>query len=102
MVTYNFIEIQGIKIFYRETIVENKPDLVLFHGFPSSSHMFRDLISKLEDEYHIIAPDYPAFGQSDIPGSTPSAQNPIPFLPMDICLTYIIRKDRSMMRYNPT
>lgn len=67
MITYNKVKIQNIHIFYRETISEDKPCLVLFHGFPSASHMFRDLIAKLENDYHIIAPDYPAFGQSDIP-----------------------------------
>ena len=67
MVSYNNIEIQNIRIFYREILSEDKPYLVLFHGFPSASHMFRDLIAKLENKFHIIAPDYPAFGQSDIP-----------------------------------
>ena len=67
MVSYNNIEIQNIRLFFREAIAEAKPCLVLFHGFPSASHMFRDLIAKLENEFHIIAPDYPAFGQSDIP-----------------------------------
>lgn len=67
MIRYDFAEIRNIRIFYRETDTEDKPCLVLFHGFPSASHMFRDLIAKLESEFHIIAPDYPAFGQSDIP-----------------------------------
>jgi len=67
MITYQNIEIEGVRIFYRETPWDDKPTLVLFHGFPSASHMFRDLIPKLEHQYHIIAPDYPGFGQSDSP-----------------------------------
>lgn len=67
MVKYNFVEVNNIRIFYRSTTAKDKPCLVLFHGFPSASHMFRDLISKLENDFYIIAPDYPAFGQSDIP-----------------------------------
>ena len=67
MIKYNFKEIDEIRIFYRETTALNKPTLILFHGFPSSSHQFRELIIKLENDFHIIAPDYPAFGQSDIP-----------------------------------
>lgn len=64
---YNTATIQEVKIFYRESEAQNRPNLVLFHGFPSASHMFRDLIAKLKDDYHIIAPDYPGFGQSDAP-----------------------------------
>ncbi len=56
-----------MKIFYRESGTVDKPTMILFHGFPSSSHMFRDLIPLLEDDFHLIAPDYPGFGQSDIP-----------------------------------
>ena len=64
---YKKIKVDGIEIFYREAGSIDKPALVLFHGFPSSSHMFRDLIPLLEDEFHIIAPDYPGFGQTDAP-----------------------------------
>ena len=64
---YGYEYVNDIKIFYRETSAENKPTLVLFHGFPSASHQFRDLISHLENDFHIIAPDYPGFGQSDSP-----------------------------------
>ena len=67
MVLYKDIKIDGIKIFYREAGNFDKPNFVLFHGFPSSSHMFRDLIPQLEENFHIIAMDYPGFGQSDIP-----------------------------------
>ena len=67
MTKYKFIDIQKIKIFYREAGSVDKPHFVLFHGFPSASHMFRDLIPQLEDDFHIIAMDYPGFGQSDMP-----------------------------------
>ena len=59
--------IDGIKIFYREAGPVNAPVVVLLHGFPTSSHMFRNLIPELADHYHVIAPDYPGYGQSDMP-----------------------------------
>ena len=61
------IVLDNIKIFYRECGDEKKPTMILFHGFPSSSHMFRDLMPKLEKYFHLIAMDYPGFGQSDSP-----------------------------------
>ena len=64
---YNKINVNGIQIFYRECGDADKPIMVLFHGFPSASHMFRDLMPKLEDRFHLIAPDYPGFGQSESP-----------------------------------
>lgn len=64
---YKKIEVDGVKIFYREAGAVDKPTMILFHGFPSASHMFRDLIPRLEENFHLIAPDYPGFGQSDIP-----------------------------------
>ena len=64
---YKTIVIDGISIFYREAGDPNHPTLLLLHGFPSSSHMYRDLIRDLGDRYHIIAPDYPGFGNSDMP-----------------------------------
>ncbi len=64
---YKTIVIDGISIFYREAGNPNLPTLLLLHGFPSSSHMYRDLIRDLGDRYHIIAPDYPGFGNSDMP-----------------------------------
>ena len=67
MTSYKSVDIQGIKIFYREAGAADKPNFVLFHGFPSASHMFRDLIPQLEDKFYIIAMDYPGFGQSDMP-----------------------------------
>src|SRR5689334_16687148 len=59
--------IDGIKIFYREAGPPDAPAVLLLHGFPTSSHLFRNLIPALADRYHVIAPDYPGFGQSDMP-----------------------------------
>jgi len=59
--------IDGLKVFYREAGIPGAPKLLLLHGFPSSSHMFRDLIPQLADRFHIVAPDLPGFGQSDMP-----------------------------------
>lgn len=61
------IEVQGQEIFYREAGIENEKTIVLLHGFPTSSHMFRNLIPELSKEYHVIAPDYPGFGNSSMP-----------------------------------
>ncbi|SCG43323.1 alpha/beta fold hydrolase [Micromonospora halophytica] len=61
------VEVQGQQIFYREAGDPTRPTLVLLHGFPTSSHMFRDLIPALADEYHLIAPDHVGFGQSSAP-----------------------------------
>jgi len=66
-VSFKSIKIDGINIFYREAGNKDKPTILLLHGFPSSSHMFRDLITDLADDYHLIAPDYPGFGQSGAP-----------------------------------
>ena len=64
---YKRIDVNGINVFYRECGKKDKPVMVLFHGFPSASHMFRDLMPMLQDRYHLIAPDYPGFGQSESP-----------------------------------
>ncbi len=69
-VHYNSIKIDGLNIFYREAGDKNKPTILLLHGFPSSSHMYRDLISDLAGDYHLVAPDYPGFGQSSAPSIT--------------------------------
>jgi pimeloyl-ACP methyl ester carboxylesterase len=66
--TYRSVKVQGFKIFYREAGDANAPTLLLLHGFPSSSHMFRDLIPLLAERFHLVAPDFPGFGQSDMPG----------------------------------
>ncbi|MGH1414165.1 MAG: alpha/beta fold hydrolase [Pelagimonas sp.] len=61
------MEIDGMKIAYREAGDPNNPTVLLLHGFPTSSHMFRELIPELASDYHVIAPDYPGFGASDMP-----------------------------------
>jgi pimeloyl-ACP methyl ester carboxylesterase len=66
-VRYKTAEVDGLKIFYREARTADAPKLLLLHGFPSAGHMFRDLIPKLADRFHIVAPDLPGFGQSDMP-----------------------------------
>src|SRR6204780_1400317 len=67
-IKYQTADVDGFKVFYREAGRPGAPKLLLLHGFPSSSHMFRDLIPKLADRFHIVAPDLPGFGQSDMPG----------------------------------
>ncbi len=64
---YHTMPIDGIDIFYREAGEKSKPTIVLLHGFPTSSHMFRNLIPELAKNYHVIAPDYPGFGHSGNP-----------------------------------
>jgi len=70
MTTYQHATVNGLKLFYREAGSRTSPTIVLLHGFPSSSHMFRDLIPQLAGKFHIIAPDYPGFGYSDAPDTT--------------------------------
>ena len=64
---YRRTQVQGLEVFYREAGSQDAPTLVLLHGFPSSSHMFRELIPKLSDRFHIIAPDFIGFGYSARP-----------------------------------
>lgn len=64
---YRTINVDGLDIFYREAGSPNAPTILLLHGFPTSSHMFRNLISDLSDRFHLIAPDYPGFGNSSMP-----------------------------------
>jgi pimeloyl-ACP methyl ester carboxylesterase len=66
-VSYSTERVDGIDVFYREAGPKNAPVLLLLHGFPTSSHMFRSLIPQLADKYHVLAPDYPGFGQSAMP-----------------------------------
>lgn len=67
---YRHMGIQGIDIAYREAGDPSNPTILLLHGFPTSSHMFRELIPQLADSYHVIAPDYPGFGASAMPSLT--------------------------------
>lgn len=66
-VFYRSIKVDGLNIAYREAGNPAHPKIVLLHGFPASSHQYRDLIQSLSDKFHVIAPDYPGFGLSDIP-----------------------------------
>ena len=66
-VAHRAIEVDGLSIFYREAGDRTRPSVLLLHGFPSSSSMFRDLIPTLAERYHVIAPDLPGFGASDMP-----------------------------------
>jgi pimeloyl-ACP methyl ester carboxylesterase len=66
-VRYQTVMLGKLEIFYREAGDPGKPTLLLLHGFPSSSHMFRNLFQQLSDDYHLIAPDYPGFGYSACP-----------------------------------
>ncbi len=61
------VDVDGFNIFYREAGPKDAPAILLLHGFPSAGHMFRDLIPQLADRFHVIAPDLPGFGQSDMP-----------------------------------
>lgn len=66
-VSYRTISVDDVEIFYREAGDRSDPTILLLHGFPTSSHMFRELIPALADEYHVIAPDYPGYGFSSMP-----------------------------------
>lgn len=66
-ITYRTVDVDGLDIFYREAGTAGRPKLLLLHGFPTSSHMFRDLVPLLADRFHVVAPDLPGFGQSGDP-----------------------------------
>jgi len=66
------VEVDGLDIFYREAGSKDANTILLLHGFPTSSHMFRNLIQELSDRFHLIAPDYPGFGNSSMPKVTDS------------------------------
>lgn len=67
---HRFVDVDGVRVFYREAGPPDAPTMLLLHGFPSASHQFRRLIDALGDRYRLIAPDYPGFGHSDAPEST--------------------------------
>ena len=64
---FNTVTVEGLDIFYREAGNPSAPKLVLLHGFPASSHQYRNLIPALAERFHVIAPDYPGFGNSAMP-----------------------------------
>ncbi len=68
-VLHRTVKIEGLDIFYREAGPKEAPTILLLHGFPTSSHMFRNLIPALADKYHVVAPDYPGFGNSSAPSA---------------------------------
>ena len=67
MIQYRKVNVDGFNVFYRRAGQADAPALLLLHGFPTSGHMFRQLIPALSDRFHVIAPDLPGFGQSDMP-----------------------------------
>src|ERR1043166_6787243 len=66
-VFYRTLNVEGLEIFYREAGPGDAPTVLLLHGFPSSSHMFRNLLPMLADNYHVVAPDFPGYGASSAP-----------------------------------
>ncbi len=70
-VFYRTVKVDGLSIFYREAEPKNAPVILLLHGLPSSSRMFQPLLTRLTDDYHLVAPDYPGFGHSDWPDPKP-------------------------------
>ncbi len=74
-VTHRRVEVDGLSVFYREAGSRATPTILLLHGFPSSSHMFRDLIPRLALRCHVVAPDLPGFGFTEVPASTKYVYN---------------------------
>ncbi|WP_440409597.1 alpha/beta fold hydrolase [Neorhizobium petrolearium] len=66
-IRFNTVDVDGLKLFYREAGDVSRPTVLLLHGFPSASHMFRELIPELSDSYHVVAPDLPGFGMTEQP-----------------------------------
>jgi pimeloyl-ACP methyl ester carboxylesterase len=64
---YRTVDVDGLKVFYREAGADDRPNLLLLHGFPTASYLFRDLMPLLSDRYHLVAPDIPGFGETEIP-----------------------------------
>ncbi|GAA3774779.1 alpha/beta hydrolase [Flavobacterium ginsengiterrae] len=87
--TYHTKKINGVEIFYREAGDKKKPTLLLLHGYPTSSHMFRNLINDLSDKYHLIAPDYPGYGRSEQP---PIAEFKYTFENMAAIMTQLLKE----------
>src|SRR6476661_3763444 len=67
MISHRTIQVDGLSVFYREAGDPANPKLLLLGGFPASSHQFRDLIPALADRFHLLSPDYPGFGNTDMP-----------------------------------
>lgn len=67
MIHYRTVSVDGLEIFYREAGSRDHPTILLLHGYPTSSHMFRNLMPALADQFHLVAPDYPGFGYSGMP-----------------------------------
>jgi pimeloyl-ACP methyl ester carboxylesterase len=67
VVAFRKVNVDGFKVFFRQAGPKGAPTILLLHGFPSAGHMFRDLIPRLTDRFHVVAPDLPGFGQSDMP-----------------------------------
>ena len=66
-IAYRTADVDGFTVFYREAGAADAPTLLLLHGYPSASHQFRELIPLLADRFHLVAPDLPGFGKSDMP-----------------------------------
>ncbi len=71
-VFYRTVKVDGLSIFYREAGPKDAPTILLLHGLPSSSRMFQPLLTRLADNYHLVAPDYPGYGHSDWPDPSSS------------------------------
>ena len=91
LINYRTANVDGRDIFYREAGVPDGPKLLLLHDFPSASHMFRDLIPLLADRFHIVAPDLPGFGMSELPGAGHSFERIATAID---CFTEIVGFDR--------
>lgn len=89
MVLYKKVNIDGLTLFFREAGAPSHPTIILLHGFPSSSHMFRDLIPLLADRFHVIAPDYPGYGNSSMPQAK---EYPYTFEHLSIVIEQLIAK----------
>ena len=70
MIKHRTATVEGLSVFYREAGEPGRPKLLLLGGFPASSHQFRHLLPALADRYHVVAPDYPGFGNTDLPDPT--------------------------------